>query len=580
MAKSSEAKDLFVDRDGVAGHGCSNSITRDANNINNPWCTIQKSATTAQAGDTVNIRTGTYNEQVTPQVTGTVGNIITFQNYNSEVVTVDGQNTRTACLSFSVSYTSDYITISGIIFKNSTQDNIWLNGKQYITFSGIESSYAGRYGIYSFGASHNITINNNSVITQNQNTGIYITNGSYSVTIDGNTISYNGLSGANEKDGIGAKNDSGDYVYDIHITNNTINNNFRQGILSFRNRYSRIAGNTIYANGATGIQLELGVLYNIVEDNIIYANQQSYTNECGIWLDETQYSVVRNNTVYSNEIGIQVGQSHYNIIRNNKTYNNNKTSITANRGYSLSVGASQTNDPPTPTGSSYNRFMHNVSYNDSRSASIYGAASLPLAAHANLLYNKFVNNIIINSQSLYTVYLDTDTDAMDNVNYNVYFPVGNFYWNGASRDYDTYKSLSGFDTNSLTSDPLFTDVSSYDFNLPSGSPAVNAGTFLTVTVGSGSGTSMVVADPYFFFDGYGLEDVVGDTIQLQGQTATAVITNVNYEIRTLTLDTPLTWTNGQGIAFVYSGSAPDIGAYEYVFTDTVPPSAPTGLMVQ
>ncbi|KRF18426.1 hypothetical protein [Paenibacillus sp. Soil787] len=44
----------------------------------------------AQAGDTVNIRGGTYRETVTPANSGTAGNKIKFQNYNGEAVVVSG----------------------------------------------------------------------------------------------------------------------------------------------------------------------------------------------------------------------------------------------------------------------------------------------------------------------------------------------------------------------------------------------------------------------------------------------------------------------------------------------------------
>jgi hypothetical protein len=80
----------------------------------------------------------------------------------------------------------------------------------------------------------------------------------------------------------------------------------------------------------------------------------------------------------------------------------------------------------------------------------------------------------------------------------------------------------------------------------------------------------------FEFDGDGL-------IFPTGTAQTATITNVNYATNTITLNTPLTWRDGDEVGLyadsdgtvVYSGLAPDIGASEYgveVAEDTTPPT--------
>jgi hypothetical protein len=118
-------------------------------------------------------------------------------------------------------------------------------------------------------------------------------------------------------------------------------------------------------------------------------------------------------------------------------------------------------------------------------------------------------------------------------------------------------------------DPLFVDISApatvanigkLDFHLQAGSPAVDKGVFLTTTTGAGSGTSLLVADAAYFIDGYGITD--GDLIQLEGQTQTARVVSVDCVANRLTLDAPLTWVAGKGVALAYAGTAPDIGAYE------------------
>ncbi len=107
-------------------------------------------------------------------------------------------------------------------------------------------------------------------------------------------------------------------------------------------------------------------------------------------------------------------------------------------------------------------------------------------------------------------------------------------------------------------------------SLQAGSPCIDAGQFLTTVTSGGSGTTLPVADAGFFFDGYGM--VPGDTIQLEGQSSTTTITAADYGAKTLTLSSSLTWTNGQGVALAYNGSAPDMGAYEYTSGAPAPPA--------
>ncbi|WNR43971.1 right-handed parallel beta-helix repeat-containing protein [Paenibacillus roseipurpureus] len=66
------------------------SDSNDGTSLSTPFQTIQKAASVASAGDTVNIRGGTYRETVTPANSGTSGNPITYQNYNGETAIVSG----------------------------------------------------------------------------------------------------------------------------------------------------------------------------------------------------------------------------------------------------------------------------------------------------------------------------------------------------------------------------------------------------------------------------------------------------------------------------------------------------------
>ena len=55
-----------------------------------PFETLQYAINQLSAGDILYIREGTYRETITIDEDGTSGNLITIQNYNNEVVTIDG----------------------------------------------------------------------------------------------------------------------------------------------------------------------------------------------------------------------------------------------------------------------------------------------------------------------------------------------------------------------------------------------------------------------------------------------------------------------------------------------------------
>ena len=68
-------------------------------------------------------------------------------------------------------------------------------------------------------------------------------------------------------------------------------------------------------------------------------------------------------------------------------------------------------------------------------------------------------------------------------------------------------------------------------------------------------------DARYFNDGYGISGVAGDTIMVGGSTV--MVTDVNYSANTITVNKSISWNSGDGVSYAYSGSKPDIGAYEY-----------------
>jgi len=113
-------------------------------------------------------------------------------------------------------------------------------------------------------------------------------------------------------------------------------------------------------------------------------------------------------------------------------------------------------------------------------------------------------------------------------------------------------------------DPQFVNSDGRDFHLRPNSSMIDAGGFLTVVVGeSGSGRQMAVEDASYFYAGNGIQGEVGDLIRLEGRESDIRIVDVDYEKNVLGLSESITWKEGQGVSLPYSGSRPDMGAFEF-----------------
>lgn len=106
-----------------------------------PWKTIQKAASTLQAGETVLVKAGVYTELysgtpetakrgIKPQNSGTAGAPITYKAYPGDNVVVDQQMQGTGFL-----VTKDHIVISGFEIRNAIGGgvNVSFSGADYVT---------------------------------------------------------------------------------------------------------------------------------------------------------------------------------------------------------------------------------------------------------------------------------------------------------------------------------------------------------------------------------------------------------------------------------------------------------------
>ena len=115
----------------------------------------------------------------------------------------------------------------------------------------------------------------------------------------------------------------------------------------------------------------------------------------------------------------------------------------------------------------------------------------------------------------------------------------------------------------MDADPMFADPEADDYRLRPGSPCMDAGRPLAVTLRAGSGREMPVDDARWFYDGFGIPGEVGDLVFIAAGKKQARIVKAEIERNVLTLDRDVKWAKGDGVSLPYAGAAADLGAYEH-----------------
>jgi hypothetical protein len=450
-----------------------------------PWLTIQHAATTVTAGATVYIETGVYNESVNFPNSGTSSNPITFASYPGETATIDGTGLSVSGTQGLINIVNgSYITINGFEIRNyttskaaATPAGIWITGSgagvqilknQVHNITTTSEKNGNAFGIAVYGTS-------STPITQ--------------IAISGNTV-YDLKTGESE-----TMNVDGNVTYFI-ISNNIVHDNDNIGIdaIGFEGvgpsgsdqaRYGEVVGNTVY--NISGIK-------NAGEGD-------SYDAD-GLYCDGCEYVVFERNTVYNCDIAMEAASEHsghdssYVTIRNNLFYDSNAVGVTFG-GYSNKVG-----------GSDHVVVVNNTLYNNNVKNQ---GAEFQIQYHSGSQSgNIFENNIVYAGTQ--NVWIYSFVKANSNypappatLNWNLYYSAKGYVsgtsidWAGKSNytSFAAYQSGSGEDANSLVANPDFDSVGS-NFDLQSGSPAINAGSAsLTCSVGyCGSSTSIYGSTDY------------------------------------------------------------------------------------
>jgi hypothetical protein len=439
-----------------------------------PWRTIQKAANTVKAGDTVQVRGGTYNEIVTMKTSGNASTgYITFQNYPGEGPIVDGTGLVVGSSGqtglFSLEGTFNYIIIQGFEIRNFSSST---KGKVPV---GIDFEGAGSNIEILGNHIHNIAQTLTSCSAANAlAVALYGTLAPASinnVTLYGNEIDHN-TTGCSENVSF-----DGNVQYFVEA-NNLVHDGDNIGLDNIG--FEGVSPNVSYDQARDGWVFQ-NTIYNISSTtNPVYHNQ---VGADGYYCDGCTRIIVERNLIHDSDLSEMASEhsghtSSYVIFRNNIIYHSLYVGLSIG-GYSKNVG-----------GTDHCVIVNNSLWDDGTHGSS-GLGEFQIQYYAT---NNTVANNIIDDYTLASKYLLYDfTTSVPNpatLDYNVYYDTAGaagalFDWQAKSlTGFSAYRTASGQEAHSQFADPLYVNVTTppYNFDLSSGSPGIDAGANLGVNV--------------------------------------------------------------------------------------------------
>lgn len=441
----------YVDK--VMGNDANNGIS-----VATPWKTIQKSANVATPNSIVNIKAGTYYENVIINVNGTAGNTITFKNYATDTVLIDGTGTTGSTL---LKITNkNYLKFENIIIQNKT-----MNNAQGILIETTGASTATDLTFTNISIKNiNWTASATAIPTATNNAQGFIAlggnGGITNLTITDCEI-YNNILGFSEALSLDGN------INGFEIKNCKVHNNTNIGIA--------IIGNYGTCTIAAKDQSRNGVVRN----NLCYNNVSLYATSGGIYIDGAKTVVVEKNICYGNGNGIELGAEENGLcdsitVKNNVVYNNQYTGIYVG-GYTTAT-----------TG----QITHSVIRNNTLLQNDYannGVGEMNISKASNCV---FENNIFYTNAQNILMTADNILPQANNIfNYNCWYTPNNnstaitVNWRASTYlTFAGYKAGTAQETNSTYSNPNLTTttLTSPNFQLLMGSSCIDAGNPATV----------------------------------------------------------------------------------------------------
>jgi hypothetical protein len=448
-------------------------VSTSGNNANDglsqsrAWRNVQYAANHVQAGDTVNVLGGVYNETVNVAASGSAAaGYITFRNLSGQTPVLDGTGLAIPGGQFGM-------------FNISSQSYVILRGFEIRNYKSATKSKV-PVGVFVTGAGSHLQLLNNhihDIVTTASGCGANALGvafygnqapGSLSkITVSGNEIDH-------LKTGCSETLTFNGNVDTFTVTNNLIhdNNNIGIDVIGFEGT----SPNPAYDQARNGV-IRQNTVYNISSNG-----NPAYPKNCwcadGIYVDGGTNVIVERNLIHNVDLGIEIASEHqgktssFVTARNNLIYFGNSAGVSIG-GYASAVG-----------GTDHATVVNNTLFkNDGKNT---GSGEFQIQYHAT--NNVFKNNVVYaGSQGLVINSYNNSVANPADVDYNLYYSTvagssTTWVWVGKTYNgFTAYQTGTGNDPHSNYADPLFVNNSTPDLHVQPASRAVNAG----INLGSG-----------------------------------------------------------------------------------------------
>jgi len=499
--------------------------------------TLQSATNVATAGTRVLLREGVYNDPLIPKNSGEKNKPITFTNFGDEVVEFTGDSLAPAILIDQ----KDYIVIKGLKLINcprfmfiKSSSHITVENCYFENSSMFESCCLKTMGDYF--CFKNNTLKNGTDLLSIQGGSFHLIEGNTFHTASHTCLVFMG-------------------VHNSAIRNNVLINPIQKLLEIFATRDRewsapyRKSEHILIENNLFGPNSHRDGLYKGKEPPASWGTQFAGV-KC----------IMRNNIFAGCEGGMDIcgygkvggGADSPEAVFNytNRIYNNTVYSNGERGRYSSGPGVTLAHNSE----SEYydNIFMNNIFYanrifKDNNTKRDSPSIQIAFRSETNpsevRLYN---NNITAQSDKNQDVFLMGKEDKELTLN-----------------DFEqAYPEYSG---NNIQGNPRFIveqpnlkNIDRNEYKLTKDSPCIDAGRFLTYTIGAAQDSVLKVEDPYFFSDGFNI--VEGDIIRVG--TEEVQVISIDYDTSYLILSKKIQWKDKAPVSLIYKGTAPDIGAVE------------------
>jgi len=451
--------------------------------------------------DTIEVEEGTYTitASITPAGTddGVVGSPTIIQGKSGDTVVIDANSNNIHGFALT---SLNYITIQDLTITgadNANRSGITMPVANNIIVQrciitankrGISMQAVNNTDVFDILLDSNIIHTNTEygIFWNTGDTGVGEDGKAYNITINNNDIydnprgvQYNSTDRANGTEEMSSA---------LTITNNRVYSNELYGIVMYDTDNNQgantVSGNTIYDNGdtpaggnANGLWLG-NVSHTTIEDNTLYNNNSGLVDGIGIFLDtagagyETSYITVRRNIAYNHDsCNTEIpwgGASSLNSSGIGICCGANNNDIYNNISYGNAVGISI--DDATVAG------VNNKIYNNDLSGNRIGIQIdlRDAGSTGHEIQNNIISGNTYGEKTNFGMYINATTIVTSG---NITIDYNLWYDNDTDFDDNSGESWAQGVSN-VAADPLFVNTAGGNFDLKTGSGAINTGTDL------------------------------------------------------------------------------------------------------